>query len=124
MSKRSIVTSTNLSGEGQLDRRRAIVVIGCLVGAVALRKATAQAKPAMSVVGFLSNASAPEWVHQVAAFRQGLKDGGYAEGKNVAIDFRWAEGRYERLPALATELVNRKVAVIAAVGGAPTALAA
>ena len=107
-----------------MDRRRAIVVFGCLVGTVALRKAAAQAKPVMPVVGFLSNTSAAAWAHLVAGFRQGLKDGGYVDGKNVAIDFRWAEGRYERLPALAAELVSRKVAVIAAVGGPPSALAA
>src|SRR5579864_58136 len=68
----------------------------------------------MPVVGFLNGASPERYKHQVAAFRDGLNDGGYVEGRNVAIEFRWAEGHYDRLAEMAADLVNRKVAVIAA----------
>lgn len=63
-------------------------------------------------------------MHQVVGYRQGLAEAGFLEGKNVAIEFRWAEGMYERLPALAAELVGRRVAVIVTAGGSPSALAA
>ena len=76
------------------------------------------------VVGFLSGGSADPLQRFVAAFRQGLAENGYVEGQNVAIEFRWAEGRYERMPALAADLVGRRVAVIFAGGGTPSLLAA
>jgi len=75
-------------------------------------------------VGFLGSASPGPNAALLAAFRQGLSDTGYVEGKNVAIEYRLAEGRYDRLPALAADLVVRKVDVIIAMGGAPSALAA
>ena len=68
----------------------------------------------MPVVGFLDGASAAERTEYMAAFRQGLAEGGYVEGQNVAIEYRWAEGRYDRLPELADDLVRRRVSVIAA----------
>jgi len=77
----------------------------------------------MPVVGFLSGASAIPFTDRVLAFRQGLSEIGYVEGQNVAIEYRWADGQYDRLPALAAELVGRKVAVII-VGGTNVALAA
>jgi putative tryptophan/tyrosine transport system substrate-binding protein len=72
----------------------------------------------MPVVGFLNGASAAAFTNNVAAFRLGLKEGGFVEGQNVAIEYRWAEGRYDRLPELAEDLVRRGVSVIAATGGA------
>ena len=80
-------------------------------------------QPAMPVVGFLNSASPEGYAPMVTAFSQGLKQTGYVEGQNVAMEFRWAEGHYDLLPELAAELVRRQVAVIAA-GGPPAALAA
>jgi putative tryptophan/tyrosine transport system substrate-binding protein len=79
---------------------------------------------AMPTVGFLSAASPGPFADRVAAFRQGLREGGYIEGSSVAVEYRWAEGHYERLPALASDLVARKVGVIATGGGTISALAA
>ena len=97
-----------------------------LVGGAALTlplAARAQ-QPALPVIGFLSSRSPGESTGVVAAFRQGLREAGFVEGQNVLIAFRWAEGRYDRLPALAAELVGLRVAVLFAAGGPPSALAA
>ena len=81
-------------------------------------------QPAMPVIGFMSTRSPGDSTDLVAAFRKGLSDTGYTEGQNVAIEYRWAEGQYDRLPALAAELVHRAVAVLVATGGEHSALAA
>src|SRR6516225_5363288 len=78
---------------------------------------------AMPVVGFIRDGSADANARYVAAFRKGLNEAGYVEGQNVTVEYHWLEGRYDRLPALMTDLVRRQVAVIATVGTAP-ALAA
>ena len=97
--------------------------LGALGGVAAAWPLTAWAQ-AVPVVGFLNGQSPGPWASIVAAFRQGLLELGYVEGRNVAIEYRWAEGRPERLPAFATELVQLKVAVIAATGGNNSALVA
>src|SRR5207344_3396181 len=82
-------------------------------------------QPKMPVIGFLNSASLETANREnFAAYHRGLAETGYVEGRNVAIEYRWAEGHYNRLPALAADLANRKVAVIVAPGGAPVALAA
>jgi len=81
-------------------------------------------QPATPVIGFLSSRSPAESESVVSAFRQGLAETGYIVGQNVAIEYRWAEGHYDRLPALAAELVSLRVAVVLAAGGPPSALAA
>src|SRR6266568_612744 len=78
----------------------------------------------MPVIGFLGSASPGRNPPLVAAFHLGLSEAGYVEGQTVAIEYRWAEGRYDRLPALAADLVGRKVDLIVAFGGIPAALAA
>jgi putative tryptophan/tyrosine transport system substrate-binding protein len=103
-------------------RRREFIA---LIGGAAAWPLTARAQqPAMPVIGFLSSRAARTEANLVAAFRQGLNDLGYVVGQNVTLEYRWAEGQYERLPALAAELVRRQVAVIATAGGAQSAQAA
>jgi putative tryptophan/tyrosine transport system substrate-binding protein len=99
--------------------------IGLLGGATAAWPLAAQAQqPAMPVVGFLGTGSSRSDAFRVAAVRQGLMEAGYVEGRNVAFECSWAEDQYGRLPALASELVRRDIAVIVAIGGITSALAA
>jgi ABC-type uncharacterized transport system substrate-binding protein len=104
-----------------MRRREFIAVLGGSAAVWPLA-ARAQQPSALPVVGFLSSRS-PDW-NAVTAFHQGLKETGHIDGQNVAVEYRWAEGHYDRLPELATEFVGRSVAVIAAVDGEPTPQAA
>ena len=104
-----------------MKRRDFVLLLSAAM--TAARRLGAQQK-AMPVIGFLGSGATGPFAPAVAGFRQGLSETGWVEGQNVTIEYRWAEGRYDRLPALAADLVARKVDVIAAIGGTPPALAA
>jgi putative tryptophan/tyrosine transport system substrate-binding protein len=112
----------NLTVEGYVRRRDFIKAIAGSAATWPLA-ARAQQKPT-AVIGYLGAESPPAFASRLRAFRQGLADTGYAEGRNVSIEYRWAQGQHSRLAALATELVGHHVTVIVAPGGAPAALAA
>lgn len=105
----------------QLKRRRFLTLLG---GAAAWPLAARAQSPAMPVIGFMSGRSPEDSSHLLAALRNGLSDFGFVEGQNIAIEFRWAGGQYDRLPSLAAELVALRVAVLAALGGDASAAAA
>src|SRR5262245_8269044 len=103
-----------------MKRREFISLLG---GAAAAGPLAARAA-AMPVIGFMSTRSPEDSAFMLAAFRRGLAEGGFVEGQNVAIEFRWARGRYDLLSAMAAELVSRRVAVLTTAGGEPSPLAA
>ena len=105
-----------------MRRREFIALLGGT--AVAWPLAARAQQPAMPVIGFMSGRAPQDSAHLVSAFRQGLAETGFVEGQTVTIEFRWADGDYDRLPALAADLVSRKVAVLVGVGGDVSALAA
>jgi putative ABC transport system substrate-binding protein len=106
---------------GHKVRRREFLI---LLGATAVAPAVRAQQPTAAIIGFMSGRSPDDSRHLIAAFHQGLREAGFVEGKNITVEYRWALGQYDRLPALAAELVKRPVAVIAAVGGDVSAVAA
>jgi putative ABC transport system substrate-binding protein len=103
-------------------RREFIALVGMMAAAWPLLTSAQEA--AMPVVGYLHVRGQEDAAHEADAFRRGLRDGGFVEGKNVRVEYRWASGHYDRLPALAAELVSLPVSVLAASGGESTVLAA
>ena len=120
---RGIVPFTHLAREGRMTvtigRRELLAALG---GAAAAWPLAARAQPAMPVIGFLNSGTREGFAHLLAAFHQSLNQAGFVEGRNLAIEYRWAEGQYERLPALAADLVRRQVTLMAATT-TPAALA-
>ena len=105
-----------------MQRRELITLLGSAAAASVLARplaARAEQQAAVPVVGFLNGHTAAEFADLLDDFRRGLSDNGFVEGKTVSIDFRWADGQYDRLPELAADLLRRNVAVIVATGGCP-----
>jgi putative tryptophan/tyrosine transport system substrate-binding protein len=108
----------------RMDRMNRREFISLLGGTAATWPTAAHSQPAMPVIGFLHTASPDGYAPMLAAFLQGLREAGYVEGRNVAVEYRWAAGKYDQLPASAADLVRLGVAVIAATGGESSVVAA
>jgi putative tryptophan/tyrosine transport system substrate-binding protein len=106
-----------------MRRRNFIAGLASTTAALSLA-ARAQQQPTMPVIGYLNGASAAQFPQLLAGFHKGLSETGYSEGRNVAFEYRYADGQYDRLPALAADLVSRRVSVIVATAGTPTIRAA
>ncbi len=106
---------------GRKVRRREVLL---LLGATAVAPAVRAQQPTTPIIGFMSGRSPDDSAHLLAAFHNGLREAGFVEGKNVTVEYRWALGQYDRLPAMAADLVKRPVTVIAAVGGDVSAVSA
>ena len=119
----SLFIPDGVLGAGEAMRRREFIAFVGGTAAAWLLPARAE-QSTVPVIGFLNAASPRPFANYVAGFRAGLKETGYVDGQNVAIEFRWAEGHYDLLPEMAADLVRRKVAVLAATGGAPSITAA
>src|SRR4030095_9873299 len=104
-----------------IERRKFLATLGG--AAVAWPLAARAQQPALPVIGFLSSASPDLYSDRLRTFREGLKQAGYVEGQNVAVEYRGGEGKNDRLPELAAQLVERQVNVLVAAGGTPSALA-
>ena len=107
-----------------ISRRETVGALALLGGAAAWPLRARAQQPAMPVIGFLGSAFPGPWANRLRVFRQGLGETGYVEGRNVAIEYRWAETQLDRLPSLAAELVRQRVAVIVVLGGRASAEAA
>jgi putative tryptophan/tyrosine transport system substrate-binding protein len=110
-----------VDGVSDMRRRQFLAIVG---SAASLCPFAAWAQQPLPVIGFMSGRSRGESAYLVSAFHQGLAETGYSEGRNVVVEYRWADGQYDRLPMLAGELAGRPVAAIAAVGGSVSGLAA
>ena len=116
--------SADFSAAASCRRVRRRDFLSLMAGAAAWPTSVIAQKPAMPLIGYLCPESPELFASRLKAFHEGLGEAGFVEGRNVAIEYQWAEGQYARLPALAADLVARNVDVIVAPGGAPVALAA